>query len=416
MGRRAFPSVVGTARCSTRQRYVLARSRLNPAIRFRCRRNLHAVLLCILLSWTARLSAQGIEAPIIHAKQDLRISAEAEDLSWIMALAVDSSGRIIVSQPEDSYFLVFDPTGGRIAQFGREGDGPGEFRRMDIGRGWMGNLFWQYDLIARRVTFYRMPDQLQRSVVLRPSGVAESGVSLLLPRVIAVLGDGSMLVQAPIVRAGKPAGWAANLPASAGSAVVHVSPQGTPDQLVAAWPARKEGCDQKVNGRIRPVPECQDWFWAISPNGQHLAYAAVSELPGGQVATVISLAQTGDTVFARHMHVVPLAIDHRSADSIRAHWSDGAKTPELKQDWRDIRLPKYFISMKGLVAANDGTIWVQLRHGTGSFLWHELAPDGRSERLWRLPANVRLNVVTDDHLYGIETDDVGFDNVVRYAR
>jgi hypothetical protein len=29
---------------------------------------------------------------------------------------------------------------------------------------------------------------------------------------------------------------------------------------------------------------------------------------------------------------------------------------------------------------------------------------------------VRLDVVTDDHLYGIETDDIGFDNVVRYAR
>ena len=378
-------------------------------------RNMRAVLLCILLSWAAR-SAQGVQGPIVQARQDLRISAEAEDLSWIMGLAVDSSGRIIVSQPEDSRFLVFDPTGKRIARFGREGDGPGEFRRISIGRGWLGNLFWQYDLISRRVTYYRMPDQLQRSVLLQFSGAAQSGISLLIPYVIAVLADGSMLAWSPIVRAGKPAAWAASLPTSAGTAVVHVSPQGTPDQLVAAWPAIKYGCDQEVNGRIRPTPECQDWFWAISPNGQHLAYASVSEGSDGRVATITSLAQTGDTVFARRLAVVPLAIDHRSADSIRAHWIDGARSAELKQDWRDIRLPKYFISMKDLVAADDGTIWLQLRHGNKGFLWHEIAPDGRSERLWRLPENVRLDVVTDDHLYGIETDDIGFDNVVRYVR
>jgi hypothetical protein len=379
-------------------------------------RTLRCALFCILLFWAARLAAQGNQGPIIHARQDLRISAEAEDLSWIMALAVDSSGRMIVSQPEDSYFLVFDSTGRRIARFGREGDGPGEFRRMSIGRGWVGNRFWQYDLVTRRITFYRMPDQLQRSVLLEPSGVAESGISLLIPYVIAVLADGSMLAWSPIVRAGKPAAWAATLPTSAGTAVVHLSPRGAPDRLVAGWPAIKEGCTQKVNGRIRPIPECQDWFWAMSPNGLHLAYAEVSGSADGQAATVISLTQTGDTVFARHIPLVPLAINDRSADSIRAHWVAGAKTPELKRDWEDSRLPKYFVSMKDLVAADDGTVWVQLRHGHEGFLWHEISPDGRSERLWRLPDNVRLDVVTDDHLYGIETDDIGFDNVVRYAR
>ncbi len=379
-------------------------------------RNLYAVLFCILSCWSGRLSAQRSQGPIVQARQDLRISAEAEDLSWIMALAVDRSGRIIVAQPEDSYFLVFDSTGRRIAKFGREGDGPGEFRRITIGRGWVGNLFWQYDLVTHRVTFYRMPDQLQRSALLQPSGAAESGISLLIPYVIAVLVDGSMLAWSPIVRAGKPAGWAAGLPAAAGSAVVHVLPQGMPDQLVAAWPAIKEGCDQKVNGRIRPIPECQDWFWAISPKGQHLAYANVSERSDGQIVTVSSLTQTGDTVFTRHIRVMPLGIDHGSADSIRAHWIAGATSPELKQDLRDMRLSKYFISMKDLVAADDGSVWVQLRNGKHGFLWHEIVPDGRSERLWRLPDNVRLDVVTEDHLYGIETDDIGFDNVVRYVR
>jgi hypothetical protein len=416
VGRSARRSLIAPAKYSNSQRYGLARPRPNLTIPFRSIRKLHAVLLCILAFWSARLSAQGIQRPIIQARQDLRISAEAEDLSWIMALAVDSGGRMIVAQPEDSYFLVFDSTGKRLARFGREGDGPGEFRRITIGRGWVENRFWQYDLITRRITFYRMPGQLQRSALLQPSGAAASGISLLIPYVIAVLADGSMLAWSPIVRAGKPAAWAANLSPSAGTAVIHVSPQGAPDRLVAAWPAIKEGCDQEVNGRIRPIPECQDWFWSISPHGQHLAYADVSERSDGQVVTVTSLTQTGDTVFAKRIPLVPLAIEHGSADSIRAHWIAGAKTPELKQDWRDIRLPKYFVSMKGLVAADDGTIWVQLRNGHKGFLWHEIAPDGRSERLWRLPNNVRLDVVTDNYLYVIETDEIGFDNVVRYVR
>jgi hypothetical protein len=128
------------------------------------------------------------------------------------------------------------------------------------------------------------------------------------------------------------------------------------------------------------------------------------------------LAQNGDTVFTKRIRVAPLAIDHKSSDSIRSSRIAEARSKELKQDWRAIRLPKFFISMKNLVAADDGSVWVQLRDGKKGFLWHEIAPDGRSERLWRLPENVRLDVVTDDHLYGIETDDVGFDNVVRYAR
>ena len=62
--------------------------------------------------------------------EDLRLDANAENLSVIPEVVVGPQGEIIVPQPQDHRVRIYDSTGTQIAAVGRRGEGPGEFEHL----------------------------------------------------------------------------------------------------------------------------------------------------------------------------------------------------------------------------------------------------------------------------------------------
>ena len=83
-------------------------------------------------------------ATVVHAQQprtwrttrDLRIDANAHDLSPIDWISVAPDGAIVFNQPQDSLLRFFDAQGKSLGTFGRGGAGPSEFRIM-AAHGWI---------------------------------------------------------------------------------------------------------------------------------------------------------------------------------------------------------------------------------------------------------------------------------------
>ena len=83
---------------------------------------------------TAPVSAQDV--PTWRIQRDLRIDANAHDLSPIDWITVAPDGAIVFNQPQDSLLRFFDAQGKSLGTFGRGGAGPSEFRIM-AAHGWI---------------------------------------------------------------------------------------------------------------------------------------------------------------------------------------------------------------------------------------------------------------------------------------
>ncbi len=78
--------------------------------------------------------------------------ADAPDFSRIVGVYRLAGGGLAVVDGGTDQVHAFDPGGALVGSWGREGDGPGEFRRMRAA-GARGDTVWVYDAGTRRITF-----------------------------------------------------------------------------------------------------------------------------------------------------------------------------------------------------------------------------------------------------------------------
>jgi hypothetical protein len=125
--------------------------------------------------------------------EELRIgSADGADaLARIASLTFDRQGRIYVLEPENQRVRVFGSDGTALADLGRRGDGPGEFR-LPLHMGWVGDTLWVFDVAASRVTLWHQHARVYDFRIAAPTSdtIPASG------SLVALLGDGSLLLAA----------------------------------------------------------------------------------------------------------------------------------------------------------------------------------------------------------------------------
>jgi len=150
-----------------------------------------------LLSFSVPVSIAGAQArlqPTVRytAQERVRILADAIDprasLSVVPAAALMPDGTLVVGQPSEALFRIFDSTGHFVRTLGRSGQGPGEFSRIaDFGH--VGDTLFVVDHRNRRLSLFRgakaEPQAIQLPILLVPNGG--------YPRLLALLRGGGAI-------------------------------------------------------------------------------------------------------------------------------------------------------------------------------------------------------------------------------
>lgn len=375
-----------------------------------------------LLVVVALLGISGL-APAITAQRrveptvNLRIDGEREALSMVMSLAVGADGTIAVSQFQDGSIRFFSAAGRPVRTFGRQGEGPGEFRVLSrIGSA--GGRYWGLDDALRRTTYLTAAGALD-TTLLHPVATSLGGRAgespFVGPSVQVPRRTGGWIVVANMI-SGR--GWPASLPGpkGVGSAVLALNEMGEVERVVGWKPAAN--CGVALGGTDRAIsltrPFCAHPMARASDDGERVLFLTPDDR--GRAEVHLMSAQ-GDTGFAKLLTPPIVRVSPRVADSTRDALVARASDPAIKAAYRSAKftMPQVYPAFRNAIIGRDGTVWLQ-RWFTG-MQGEWLVLDARGEELFVvvLPRSIEPLVVSRDTLWGVEATSEGSQNVVRMA-
>ena len=145
---------------------------------------------------------------------------------------------------------------------------------------------------------------------------------------------------------------------------------------------------------------------------------------GDPAVTVTKIGPDGDTVLAAPVPYDPVPLSAGRFDSaVAAEFErlSGYGSPVTEADIRDAMYrPAYLPAVRGLMRAADGAIWLRrfdpVESETGMPMTEWWVLDARGVPLARalFPADLRVAVVDGETVWGIETDELDVQYIVRY--
>jgi hypothetical protein len=338
-------------------------------------------------------------------------------LSAVPLVAVSDDGRIAVPQPLTREVLIFSSSGKRLATIGRDGEGPGEFRRVSAA-GWRRDTLWVVDSSLRRVTLF--PPDSADPVVVPSTGVVLSNPDLTVPH---PLGD-SRWFSTQILRSGADAITGYEL-------VVLDDRWSEPRVLVALQPpATSLVIDYGAMGssHLGLQPFSDHPLYAFSPDGTSLTVVRRAVTDGqsqdGTALTVTRTSLRGDTIF----HVTPaVAVQPIAEDTRRAVIEHHAANPRLQRRLpsvaavRDalesaLHVPRVHPPATGVIVGIDGRTWVRgADDWQGTVRWHVLDGRGRIESVVDVDREIEIWAADHESVWAVLRDDLDVPYVVGYA-
>lgn len=388
---------------------------------FQIRRPTPFLLVAALLAaaHTADLPAQSV----IHAKEDLRIDAEANDLLPIWWLFVSPKGVMVASQQQDRNFRFFAPDGRPLGTFGRNGEGPGEFRRIEGTRaGWIGDTLWLTESGAPRITFVGPDRKLLRmerrpAELLDPRGVAGNATALASPFVAGIAADRSYQMMSMLLPNLPAPAW---LPGSTDRGFLFFV-QGRDGRFARAigWsPDGNAACTRREPGVSVWIPFCPQARFTepLDRNRIVLAIPGQASAGDGRFQLVALNATTGDTLLSREILYRPIPIPARIADSIRAERRDDQRSPPAARAlFAKVPFPQFYPPFSDLLAGRDGTIAIGLYGGpAGRKQWRFFDAAGKDLGVVEFPSSVRLYAIERGRAWGTDGEPGDQDSIVRF--
>jgi hypothetical protein len=380
------------------------------------------IALAIAVVRPATLVAQR-RVPVLTAKEELRIDANDQDLSSVGFILPARDGSMAVAQPSDHLIRFFSATGQPAGTFGREGEGPGEFRNMGAA-GTVGDTLWVLDMGNARTVYVGPDHKLLRSTRLAQSLKATPTDSAGLAGIMGgipvngVYRDGTFLTRLYLPKNAPKPSWYPD--GAAGSPVVIASPAGVFRRLIAIEPPSPPECQKNgtMNGGTwgAVVPFCFAGQEDIATDGSRIAFARGTNATEAQASyQVIVIAATADTLVARNYSYHPIPISQHVSDSVRdLLTSRPGMAPQLVDAFRKMSFPPTFPPLHSVLVGRDGTIWVEEWAADANHHWRILDPEGSPIGALTLPHNIRVSIAERNRFWGISTDADGLQSVVRY--
>jgi hypothetical protein len=337
--------------------------------------------------------------------RDLRIG-EVEGspeytFNQIAAVAVTSGGTIFVLDRGDQTIKAYDPSGRFVRQFGREGEGPGEFREPNEMVAVRDTLI-VYDWRLRRLTVLTREGVVQRTALVEQT-VLSGGRLRVLDDTTLVLGFSAGYSMPPqperegrfwLVRLSRGGGLRDTLYSGpAADAILYRTEQfltvfSAPFARGPRWDAR--------SGRL------------VFGRGEHYVIDQYGVAPERRLK--MSIRRT----------VPPLEAIEADRAAYRRPYENPAFPEEQRKRnatmLRTVTYPSTWPAYHDLRLDASGRVWALLpRHDADTLAaWDVFAPEGDYLGAVTLPTNVAVHLILEEAVYAVARDELGVQSVMRY--
>lgn len=388
----------GVLHLGRRAEYVLWNHMLAFRARLWCKRLTRSILAALTLG-CATPDARRLAAAEHSAGWEIREighSQPAARLSYVLSLAADGRGRVYVGDWSVPGITVLSPAGELLPRLGREGEGPGEFRRVSQLAVLPNDTLLVFDAQLQRLTLFTVaPPRLVRTTLLGPRDAG-------FPSAVYPAGSGGDLVA--VYRRPQMADRATD-PRQDQVVLALLRADGSllKDSL-AVFPvderliARHEG---SVAVRIHPFGirtfvQVRDSvvYWIRSDTAvvfrRTIAGTTLAPLIVASARARITPEQFADTLASLQAVFRPVLEKERTA---RSHWP----------------------AVADLLVDEQHRLWLgTLPHPGQGVEWLVLDTNGREMGRVTMPARERLRAVRDSTLYAVRLDEDDVPTVVTY--
>ncbi len=361
------------------------------------------VMMAILVASCSEAGpSTGLESWTVSAEPTTSIGVVEGDSAYLFQRIVDarftSAGRIVVADGGLSVLRVYDPDGTFVAQMGRRGDGPGEFRSL---RGiWTvpPDTVGAWDSSALRLTYFGGDYSVARTASLE-SANATIGAGRL-DFLAGALRDGSVVIGSVALADG---------PGADLVTIERISARGEHlDRLVETTGLIRARLAERLTG---PVP--------FSPYPHAATYGDMVYHTNGTEPVVTASSPTGDRtiVFPAHDYDVEREWEVVAAEVERRNVVPfvGAVTTAPRPEW----IPH----LAGLLIDDAGRIWAKrYEPGTDAIwlggggrgaggTWWVADPGGSLVATVQVPTSFAPLQVEGTRVLGVTVDSLGVERV-----
>ena len=349
------------------------------------------------------------------AELELRIDGNEADLVPITWLGVSPAGQIALIQGQDRSVRFFDATGTSVGTVGRDGEGPGEFRRPLRG-GWISDTLWISDTQLNRITLIgparEVLGTLTPPMEVRVPATGDGEVRYGLNTPFGALSRNSLIVLSGTVEG-------AERDPGTGPPVLRVSTDGRLVKEVLRLPLDEGGrVSFQVEGGVAylRVPFHARSEWSIAPDGELIAVLTHEvEDAGQQNFRVRAYDSEGGQRFDRRFPFQPVQIPAARMDSAIA--ANVERRPDSRRQVESAlreAAPTTYPGAERLVIGQDHRVWVGLQPKEDGQTWLVLNNTGEPVDTVALPDRVTLHAASASHLWAVERDRFDVESVVRY--
>lgn len=362
--------------------------------------------------------------PRLELREQVHIgSVDDPDLGFtsIGDITVDHEGRLYVAETTDDQIRVYDGAGQLLRRIGREGEGPGEFRRVRF-IGVVGDTLWVSDASLRRMTLFDPEGRVLRTiptpmVEVEPIPGVRPGVqaSRLLP-------DGRLLGvwQGTYMEDG------ASTDSFAIPRLVFDQEGGVVDTLgfrigETVLPAR----EVTIAGRQIFIPDLSDASRrAEGDSWQFMIDAPIAPSSTEGYFTVTRTTFADDTVYHRQLRYEPMPFPRDYARAYARMYvatylpTESIDPAILERGIQDaLELPPFRPPVWNHYLADDGGIWLQLeeRLNDAATDWAVIDPEGMPVGRVTVPGNVTVRWNVGSEVWSVVRDEFDVQWLVKYA-
>ena len=348
----------------------------------------------------------------------------------VVDLAVGPDRRVYSLHRGDAHVRIWTPTGEPAGTLGGEGQGPGEFTRPGQ-VGFFGDSLWVMDTYAYRVSYFDPSGTFLGRVVPEVDLGGAGDVEWSPPRPEAPLRDGSFIARSP--------GWSEEIARGelTRTPVVHMDSEG--GTLSEIWMKELRPHDVLAlleedgpGGFFMPQPFADDPLTAVVEDGLVVVHRPAWDGEGTATVRVTRLALGGDTVWTTSIPYEPVALTVERVDSVVSELADrsfdfrrrshpGLTRAAYEADLREkVYAPRWMPPVRSVLSARDGAIWLErsepvaLADGRTRRAWWVVTSRGALEATVLTPDGLRVVAAGEDAVWGVETDELGVDYIVRY--